>query len=545
MKKLLFTLLTMLLPMIVNADPVEINGIYYNLITKGNVAEVTRNPDDSSPNKYVGEIIIPEYVSYEEIDYKVVGIANSAFAYSKQLNKVVIPSSISNIGNSAFRGCESLLSINIPSTITQIEEFTFEGCKQLEGLEIPNNVTSIGNYAFGGCESLKSIFIPKSVEQIGGSAFGGCASLASVHIQDIESWCKIGFEDSSSNPLFIAGHLYLDGQEITELDLPNTNYIGSYVFINCKNIKSVKLSDVVSQISQYAFSGCSGITSLKLPQALNSIGAYAFNGCMGLTEITIPSVQRISRCAFQDCRNLKILYIGNNVKTIYERAFALCPKMTDVYCYAGNVPSCYEDTFQDSYIEYATLHVPDASINRYKTISPWQDFGKIVGINGSIQNKCEKPTISYNNGKLIFHSTTEGASYTYEITDADIKTGYSAEVELTATYNISVFATKEGYENSDVEKATLCWIDADPKTEGITNVVANVRAKAVLIQSNNNVISISGADKGTPINVYNTSGKMVGSATVASEIVNIPTTLNPGEIALVKIGEKAVKIITK
>ncbi|MCR5577857.1 MAG: hypothetical protein K6F74_01385 [Prevotella sp.] len=67
----------------------------------------------------------------------------------------------------------------------------------------------------------------------------------------------------------------------------------------------------------------------------------------------------------------------------------------------------------------------------------------------------------------------------------------------------------------------------------------------MLIQSNGSMLSIAGADEGALINVYDTSGKMVGSATAASENTNISTSLHPGDIALVKIGEKTIKVLIK
>ena len=67
------------------------------------------------------------------------------------------------------------------------------------------------------------------------------------------------------------------------------------------------------------------------------------------------------------------------------------------------------------------------------------------------------PTISYANKELTFSCETEGVEYVYEIKDTDIKKGYDAKVSLSATYNISVYATKTGYENSDVATATLVW----------------------------------------------------------------------------------------
>lgn len=102
---------------------------------------------------------------------------------------------------------------------------------------------------------------------------------------------------------------------------------------------------------------------------------------------------------------------------------------------------------------------------------------------------------------------TEGVTFVTDITDANIKKYYNATISLTATYNISVYATKEGYNNSDVVTATLCWIDVEPKTEGITNNVANVRALPVMIQTNGSTLTVSGADDGTSISVYSMAHK--------------------------------------
>lgn len=60
----------------VRAYDVEFGGIYYNIITKGNVAEVT-----SGDNKYSGNVVIPEMISYEGNDYSVSSIGKESFYY--------------------------------------------------------------------------------------------------------------------------------------------------------------------------------------------------------------------------------------------------------------------------------------------------------------------------------------------------------------------------------------------------------------------------------------------------------------------------------
>ena len=74
MKKQLLFFVTMLLPLMAMADTVEIDGIYYNLTSESKVAEITSNP-----NKYNGDVKIPEKVDYEGNEYTVTSIGDYAF----------------------------------------------------------------------------------------------------------------------------------------------------------------------------------------------------------------------------------------------------------------------------------------------------------------------------------------------------------------------------------------------------------------------------------------------------------------------------------
>jgi hypothetical protein len=146
---------------------------------------------------------------------------------------------------------------------------------------------------------------------------------------------------------------------------------------------------------------------------------------------------------------------------------------------------------------------------------------------------------------LTFTCATEGAECVTNISDADIKTHYGNEISLTATYNISVYATKAGYENSDTATATLCWIDATPQTEDITTRVAQIAVRPVLVKTDNGFITVEGIDDQTDIRVYTTDGKQAGAAVSHNNTATVATSIQSGSIAIVKVGDKSVKVIMR
>ena len=204
-------------------------------------------------------------------------------------------------------------------------------------------------------------------------------------------------------------------------------------------------------------------------------------------------------------------------------------------------------TFTQNTFNNATLYVPKGTIEKYKATDGWKDFLFIEeGTGGGdtpTTQKCEKPTISYQNGKLVFSSATEGAVCKSTITDTDIASFTGNEVQLTATYNISVFATKSGYDNSDVATATLCWIDKEPVID-VTNI-SQVPAQAILIQSEGGVLIVQGLDDGQQVRVYGIDGTEAGAAVSSNGQATVGTSLPAGSVAIIKIGDRSVKVVVK
>lgn len=481
-----------------NADGVT---IYYNYRDNGLELEVTR----SYTEKYSGNVVIPAEVTYMERTRKVTAIGLSAFNGCRDLSAVTIPESIIYIGGNAFMDCTGLASLSIPEGVKSIGLSAFSGCTGLTSINIPNSVTSIASRAFEGCSSLTSVSIGKGVTSIGESAFYCCDALNSVHISDLTSWLNIDFQLTlTSNPLYTAHHLYLNGEEIKDLIIPEN----------------------VTTIGNYAFYGCSGLTSMTMGNSVTGIGVNAFSGCSGLTSITI----------------------GKNVKYIGEQSFT-DSNLTTVISLIEEpfVINGGWGVFSQNTLYNATLYVPNGTLDKYKTTNGWNSFLFIEESGEKPETPtCEKPTISYKNSKLTYTSATEGAICVSTITNPDIGTFITNEMPLSVTYHISVYATKDGYNNSETATATLCWIEVEPRTEGIDNTsAASVRAQAVLIQSCGSSLTISGAEEGTPVSIYDTQGRMAGSVKASAGTTTINTTLRSGDIGIVKIGEKVVKYLLR
>lgn len=180
------------------AHDFEKDGIYYNIMSSTDmVVSVTYRGSNVSEysNEYTGDVIIPDYVFYDEKQYKVIDIGVAAFQGCRELTSVTIPNSVVAIEFYAFSNCRGLTSVTIPDSVTYIWDHAFEGCKGLTSVIIGNSVIRIGNYAFDGCIGLTYVTIGNNVTSIGSSAF-----FASSEIKSIT--CKATMPPSIPNGVF-------------------------------------------------------------------------------------------------------------------------------------------------------------------------------------------------------------------------------------------------------------------------------------------------------------------------------------------------------
>ncbi len=291
--------------------------------------------------------------------------------------------------------------------------------------------------------------IGNSVTSIGSSAFNECKWLTSVHISDLAAWCKISFAD---NPLYYAHHLFLNGEEVKDLVIPNSvTSIGQSAFRDCSGLTSVTIPGSVTSIGGDAFESCSGLTSVTIPNSVTSIGSEAFWDCSGLTSVTIPnSVTSIGNSAFEDCSGLTSVTIGSRVKEIAMYAFASCNILETVTCLAVDAPYA-NYPFSNVNVEHTTLKVPTSSISSYARYgSSWNEFGAIEEL-----GKCVTPTINFTACKITATSKTDGAVCHIAASSDSINVNGINSLSPNFQIKVTAYATAEGYEQSETATATF------------------------------------------------------------------------------------------
>ncbi|MBQ0155950.1 MAG: leucine-rich repeat domain-containing protein [Bacteroidales bacterium] len=279
------------------AEKIEVDGIYYNLKDDG-TAEVTYRGDDedgwmyfSADNLYVGDVEIPSQFEYSGATYQVTSLGNDAFAGSKYMTSLFLPSTLSSIGTGIFSLCNSLEYISVddmnPNFISQ------------DGVLYKRNPLSI---SFVPRNISGDISLLDDLKEISSGAFQNCVNLTSITLPS----------------------------EVTT--------IADGAFNNCVNLQEIFMNDKLESIGEYAFSKCNSLTIIDLPESVKSIKAAAFADCASLSFVLIhEGLQSIGKMAFYNCQNIGGIQLPSTLTTIGEQAFKECTSL-DVVLNDSDLP---------------------------------------------------------------------------------------------------------------------------------------------------------------------------------------------------------------
>ena len=579
---------------------------------------------DSSPLYYahhlfmngeeVKDLVIPEGVS---------AINSEVFNGCEALTSVKIPTTVTSIGAEAFRGCTGLSSVNIPSNVTSIGTNAFKGCtsltevhitdvaawcgidfssyngsnplsvakhlflngSEITDLVIQEGVTAIKRYVFYGWENLTSVSIPKSITSIGSHAFDGCTGLTAVHLSDIAAWCAIPFVENGSgdNPLKIAGHLFMNGQEVQDLVIPEGVTSISYGAFNGCKFNSVSIPSSLTSISDFAFNGVGAntvyikdlaawckiqfgsscnplfnvqhlfvngeeITDLVIPDGVTEIYDYAFYCCNALSSVnTGNTVRSIGFYSFAGCDNINTITIGKSVTSI-DVAFFCCKELKSVKSMIEDPfeidknTFTYRETADDPIKEpNATLYVPVGTKAKYEAIEGWKKFKNIEEVSNKytltyVIDGVEYKAYEIETGTTITpeaEPTKEG--YTFSGWSEIPETMPAEDVTVTGSftvnkYNLIYMVDGEEYKSYEVEYGATITPEAEPTKEGYTfsgwsEIPETMPAKDVTITGiftqNATDIDIEPMDENAVVNANDLDGQDLTDNVVGNIYFNV------------------------
>ena len=327
----------------------------------------------------------------------------------------------------AFEDCTTLKTIKIPNTVKAIGKRAFIECETLTDAIISEGVEIISQDAFSCCSSLESITIPKTIKSLKSGSSGtfyNCRSLKNVYISDLTAWCNIDINDNEATPFWNGADLYLNGELVTNLVIPNgVTEIKPLAFYKCKSITSVTIPDSVTTIGYLAFNNCTSLANITIPDSVTSIGdellngtpyyndnsnwkdntlyignhlikareyfsgSYeiganvksiaggAFHNCSLLTSVTIPEgITTINDYTFNCCSNLTNIIIPDSVTYIGENAFRYCESLTKItipnnVTYIGRYAFKYCHSLSEITIPNGVTFINDGTFSRCLDLS--------------------------------------------------------------------------------------------------------------------------------------------------------------------------------
>jgi len=252
---------------------------------------------------------------------------------------------------------KNLKRVILPASVKAIGAYSFASTDSLDRIDLPEGLETIGLASFY-YSGLKELTVPANVTLMDNASVSGCKRLSKLIFKDGTKSILLGFMPTmfGNRPLFTGSKLntVVIGRN---LDYYATANYGYSPFYGDSIMEHLELTDIPNMILANAFNGCKSLKTLKIGEGMKKIGSAAFLGCESLDSI----------------------YIGGGLGNIASSAFGGCKNVTKFYCGAVVPPTCENTALTDIDKQKCTLYVPQTSIAAYKAANQWKDFFKVEG----------------------------------------------------------------------------------------------------------------------------------------------------------------------
>lgn len=398
-----------------NAAVVEIDGVNYS--NEGNgLADGEAIISGINHGSIPAEVVIPEKVTINGVEYTVARIHREAFAYNSTITSVTLPAGLKYIDNYAFSQCSNLAEIKgFPEKLDYVGHATFNNTKWLSDLKdtAPQGLYLVGGWVLGHVgEMPETLIFPENT-------IGICDVFAlRIAYTSYYNVKKVVLNEGLKYINYDAFEYFIG---LTEVNLPaSLEVIESEAFDCCFNIERFTVAD-----GNANFSATEGVlynkdktklilypcgkadTNVVVNENVTEIEEYAFYGAQYIKSLTIPEgITSIPSQAIRQMSSLETVILPSTVNYFGFGIFVQCNKLKDIVLYAEETPEYWGEDL--SLLTETTLYVPEASIDAYKAHEYWgkmlniKSTGVYVGIeNIVIDNETIDECIYNLNGQRI------------------------------------------------------------------------------------------------------------------------------------------------
>jgi hypothetical protein len=309
-------------------------GVTFDLKQNGGSYEAWVDSGYTGTN---GAVRIPDTVSFNGQEYKVLGIYANAFKDNKTIKSIYLGVNVGVIGTDAFYGCANFEKFEVADGNTSF--------RSVDGVLFSKNMEKLCVFPAG--KQAESYTVPSSVTEVLTRAFNGCTEIK-----------KVVF-DGNCNNIMTEAFRNATGLETVTVTKASKMSIGEKAFYGCKNLASVSLSNDVEMIGKNVFYGCEALKDLTIPfigqtpevgKTLEYLGNEVFQKALQTIRV---SGGVLTDDVFSKGVNLESIYIavsntaellpgtvrfGKNAGTVGNRAFKGCDKIA---CFVVHKDNAY------------------------------------------------------------------------------------------------------------------------------------------------------------------------------------------------------------
>lgn len=322
------------------------------------------------------------------IPARVTEIGDYAFYENRELLEIIFEDGTNplTIGKYAFSICK-VTSITIPARATEIGEYAFSKSALFKITFADNcKLTTIGSYAFNECEWLTEVTVPDSVVRMGKGVFNMCIGMTKVVFGkgmtvigeniygssavlkemefkgEIKSVHKNAFSNLATKKITLT--LNWNQKDLTQEVYVTIgggpsygdNYIAqggyyrataaptafcAYTFgkicLTCDatGMTADEFSSNLGKCDTVAFTNLKFILPASANDYFQAIKTLVSKYGDGTVSLTVDGATSIPENAFEDCKALKEVVIGDSVESIEDLAFANCKSLLSIVIPSG------------------------------------------------------------------------------------------------------------------------------------------------------------------------------------------------------------------